>query len=238
MGFGHHHPHFFANTALSAFLVLAVGLPPPRRVLCAQVLPEFGVTEFWYFTTAARRSGHPLRWMLEPLLPINQIETCFRFVRGRWVLPEADLAAIHGVTRHRLLKCLQPREPLPGEFCFYLEGWELPALGVMPRRDGWAPLVFTEAGAMAAACSLGSAEAVKQSIQVARSFARLRQEGLVYIADLAAIPIISEAAPDPFSRTARNARTLESPARKMEDIPSFRENSNHRTRKILAAVEA
>lgn len=117
--------------------------------------------------------------MLE-LLPLDQLEGRFRFARGRWLLAEADLAQIHGVTTERLRRCLRPFEPLPGEFCFPFDELELRVFALRVGRDGRPPLAFTEQGALAAGCLLGTPAAIAQSIRVARVFTQLRADGLVH----------------------------------------------------------
>ena len=175
--------------------------------------------------------------MLEPL-PVTQIEGRFRFVRGRWVLPEADLAAIHGVTRDRLLKHLQPYEPWPGEFCFYLDGLELSALDVRSRRDGCPPLAFTEHGALAAACILGSPQAIAQSVHVARTFAQLRQGGMVHEAGSAATPSspVAISCLPPLSN--RRAEWSDYRPRTLEDGRSFQDKMDRGAKASLVSLKA
>ena len=116
---------------------------------------------------------------MPPSLLDDPLAQRFRYLRGAWVLPEAELADIHGITPERLLRRLRPFEPLPGELCTFFEKGDLLPLGVAPRADGSAPLAFSEAGALAAGCMLGTRGALGRSVAVVRAFARLRQSGWV-----------------------------------------------------------
>lgn len=113
-------------------------------------------------------------------LPPDSIDEHFRFIRGRWVLPESELARIYALATERLLKQLQPYQPLPGEFCFYFESHELMTLGIRPRRSGSPPLAFTEHGVLAAAWILGCPLAIARSVPLVRAFVQLRETGMVH----------------------------------------------------------
>ena len=112
--------------------------------------------------------------------PVAQIAGAIHVVRGQRVMLDADLAALHGVSTKRLNEQVRRnRARFPGDFAFRLTDDEANALrsqnatsnsGRGGRR--YAPIPFTEHGAVMLASVLNSPLAVHVSIQVVRAFVR------------------------------------------------------------------
>jgi hypothetical protein len=107
-------------------------------------------------------------------------------VRGERVLLDADLALLYGVTTKRLNEQIR-RNParFPDDFVFRLTNQEVAnlrsrfatsSLRPLQRWGGrrYAPLAFTEHGALMAASVLNAPRAVEVSVYVVRAFVRLR----------------------------------------------------------------
>ncbi|MBI5365343.1 MAG: ORF6N domain-containing protein [Planctomycetes bacterium] len=118
-----------------------------------------------------------------PDVLVNRIATSIHFLRGERVLLDRDLAAIYGVETKALNRAVR-RNParFPGDFAFQLTRGEHDDLryqtGTSRSAHGGTrhpPLVFTEHGAIMAACVLNSARAVTVSILVVRAFVRMRR---------------------------------------------------------------
>lgn len=112
----------------------------------------------------------------------NRIAT----LRGQRVIVDADLAALYGVPTKRLNEQVRRNaERFPDDFMFQLSDEEFESLrsqfatsNQTPSQRGgrrYAPLVFTEHGAIMAATVLNSPRAVEVSIYVVRAFVRLRE---------------------------------------------------------------
>lgn len=107
-------------------------------------------------------------------------------VRDESVLLDSDLAMLYGVTTKRFNEAFKRnRRRFPRDFAFQLSPEEFAALrsqiatsntGRGGRR--YLPWVFTEHGAVMAACILNSERAVAMSVYVVRAFVRLRREML------------------------------------------------------------
>ena len=105
-------------------------------------------------------------------------------LRGHWVLLDANLAALYGVTTKRLNEQVKRNaERFPGDFMFRLTRSEVEALnrsqiatGSQKHRDPrFPPFAFTEHGAIQAANVLNSPKAIEMGIYVVRAFLRLRE---------------------------------------------------------------
>lgn len=105
-------------------------------------------------------------------------------VRGQRVLLDADLAALYGVSAKRLNEQVRRnRAKFPDDFAFQMEIKELHSLrsqnatldGGRGRHRKYAPLAFTEHGAIMAATVLNSPRAVEMSVYVVRAFVKLRE---------------------------------------------------------------
>jgi hypothetical protein len=117
------------------------------------------------------------------LLAPERIEHAILLIRGQKVLLDADLAKLYGVTTTRLNQ--QVRRNLhrfPDDFAFVLTEEEFADLKLQfaTSSSGWGgrrkrPFAFTEYGAVMAASVLNTPIAVAASIQVVRTFVRLRE---------------------------------------------------------------
>lgn len=116
-------------------------------------------------------------------------------VRGQRVLLDTDLAALYEVETKRFNEAVKRNlARFPADFMFRLDTGEWAALrsqsatsnNLLPGRGGrrYAPLAFTEHGAIMAASVLSSPRAVEVSIYVVRAFVRLRELAVSH-ADLA-----------------------------------------------------
>ena len=105
-------------------------------------------------------------------------------LRGQRVLLDADLAILYGVTPKRLNEQVKRnRAKFPEDFTFQLTTPEFHSLrsqiATLDRGRGrhrkYAPLAFTEHGAIMAATVLNSPRAVEMSVYVVRAFVKLRE---------------------------------------------------------------
>jgi hypothetical protein len=105
-------------------------------------------------------------------------------LRGQRVLLDSDLAALYAVTPKRLNEQVRRNQSkFPEDFAFKLEINELRSLrsqiatldGGRGRHRKYAPLAFTEYGAIMAATVLNSPRAVEMSVYVVRAFVKLRR---------------------------------------------------------------
>jgi hypothetical protein len=123
-----------------------------------------------------------MRFRIVP--PAEQIASRIVFIRGRKVLVDSDLAALYGVETRSLNQAVKRNaERFPADFMFRLSARELSdwrsqivisnARAKMGLR--YAPLAFTEHGALMAATVLNSARAVQASLYVVRAFIQLRK---------------------------------------------------------------
>lgn len=115
------------------------------------------------------------------LVPIEKIEKKIHFVRGKRVMVDADLAKLYGVTTSQLNQ--QVRRNMgrfPPDFMFQMTMEEKDEvvtncdnLGKL-RFSPHLPLAFTEFGAVMLANVLNCPKAIWVSIQIVRTFARMR----------------------------------------------------------------
>jgi ORF6N domain len=116
------------------------------------------------------------------LVPVDTIASVIHVVRGHRVMLDSDLAPLYGVATKRLNEQVKRnRARFPEDFAFRLTAEEVTGLRSQTAtsnvgRGGrrYAPLVFTEHGAVMLASVLNSRVAVETSIQVVRAFVRLR----------------------------------------------------------------
>lgn len=117
---------------------------------------------------------------------VAQIESRILLVRGQRVVLDADLAELYAVTTKRLNEQVRRNfGRFPQDFCFHLTNQEVAILRSQfatsssnPQRWGgrrWAPLAFSEHGAIMAATVLNSPRAIELSVFVVRAFVRLRE---------------------------------------------------------------
>lgn len=117
------------------------------------------------------------------LVAPQRIEKAILLIRGQKVILDSDLAEIYGVTTTRLNQQVGRNiDRFPDDFSFILSQQEVADLklqiatsnvGRGGRRKP--PRVFTEHGAVMAASVLNTPIAVAASIEVVRTFVRLRQ---------------------------------------------------------------
>jgi hypothetical protein len=137
----------------------------------------------------------------EPALPADVVRQ-IRVVRGQKVLLDSDLAALYGVTTKAFNQAVRRNiKRFPADFVVQLTPLEArvlrservlqgapPNQGVSPSRSQivtlnrsrghnlkYAPMAFTEHGAIMAATVLNSPQAVQMSVYVVRAFVKLRQ---------------------------------------------------------------
>ncbi len=118
-------------------------------------------------------------------LSIEEIAQRILIVRGRRVLLDTDLAAFYGETTKRLNQQVNRNiERFPGDFMFQLNEAEFANLRLQFATSSlkggghggrrYAPLAFTEHGAIMASMVLNSRRATEVSVHVVRAFIELR----------------------------------------------------------------
>jgi phage regulator Rha-like protein len=116
------------------------------------------------------------------LIALERIERSIIFLRGQKVMLDADLAVLYGVTTRRLKEQVRRNlDRFPSDFMFELTEEEksevvancdhLTKLKFSP----YLPYAFTEHGALMLANVLNSHKAVQVSVQIVRTFIRLRE---------------------------------------------------------------
>ncbi len=116
-------------------------------------------------------------------LPTEQIQRLIVWVRGQKVILASELAALYGVTTWRLNEQVKRnRHRFPEDFVFQLTPKEDKVLTSQFARSKKGrggrripPYAFTEHGVLMTAMVLNSPRAVQVSVQVVRTFIRLRQ---------------------------------------------------------------
>lgn len=119
----------------------------------------------------------------EALVPVPEIQQRIRWVRGKRVMLDADLARFYGVTTFNLNKAVSRNlERFPEDFAFLLTLEATRALifqiGISkPGRGGVRKpaRVLTEQGVAMLASMLRSARAVVMSVAIVRTFVQLRE---------------------------------------------------------------
>ncbi len=119
----------------------------------------------------------------QALIPDERIMSRIYFIRGEKVMFDRDLAELYGVET-RILKQAVKRnlDRFPSDFMFQLNKKELEIWRsqiVMSKSDKqglrWLPIVFTEQGVAMLSAVLKSKRAVAVSIQIVRTFVKLRE---------------------------------------------------------------
>ncbi len=105
-------------------------------------------------------------------------------IRGQRVMLDSDLAAFYGETTKRLNQQVnRNRERFPDDFMFQLDAQEFANLRLQFATSSlkgdhggrrYAPMAFTEHGAIMASMVLGSTRATALSVHVVRAFVDLR----------------------------------------------------------------
>ena len=102
-------------------------------------------------------------------------------IRGHKVMVDSDLAELYGVSTKRLKEQVRRNAArFPADFIFPLSNQDLAILRSQIATSSWggpryAPLVFTEHGALMAATVLNSPRAIEMSVYVVRAFVQLRE---------------------------------------------------------------
>jgi ORF6N domain len=115
------------------------------------------------------------------VVPAERIERSILVIRGEKVLLDSDLAALYQVETRVLVQAVKRNiGRFPSDFAFRLTEQEFRDLRSQIVISSWggrrtAPYAFTEHGAVMAATVLNSPVAVLASIEVVRTFVRLRQ---------------------------------------------------------------
>jgi len=116
------------------------------------------------------------------IIPIDLIERRILMIRGQKVMIDTDLADLYGVTTKRLKEQVRRNiDRFPRDFMFELS--EKEKQEVVANCDhltklkfsSYLPHVFTEHGALMLANVLNNPRAVHVSLQIIRTFVRLRQ---------------------------------------------------------------
>lgn len=120
--------------------------------------------------------------MEKPIIPSYVIDQRILFVRGEKVILDKELARLYGVKPFRLREQVKRnKDRFPTDFMFQLTESEVRSLvsqnAIPPLKyfGGTLPYVFTEHGALMAAGVIKSELAIKVSIEIIRSFVRLRE---------------------------------------------------------------
>lgn len=121
------------------------------------------------------------------LIPAERIEKTILFIRNQRVMLDADLAFLYGITTKRLNEQVKRNtDRFPDDFMLRLtedEKREVVANCDHLRRLKFSrtlPFAFTEHGAVMLASVLSSPTAIQVSIQVVRTFNRLREYVINY----------------------------------------------------------
>ena len=125
------------------------------------------------------------------LIPLDHIEKRILLIRRQKVMLDADLADLYGVSTKRLKEQVRRNlDRFPADFMFELTPEEKSEVvancGHLKnlKFSPYLPYAFTEHGALMLANVLNSKKAVQVSVQIVRTFVRLR-EMLASNADLA-----------------------------------------------------
>lgn len=115
-------------------------------------------------------------------IPAERIEQYILLIRGRKVMLDADLARLYGVATKRLNEQVRRnKERFPSDFMFQLteaEKEEVVAICDHLKKLKYShelPYAFTEHGAVMLANVINNSIAVQASIQIVRTFIRLRE---------------------------------------------------------------
>jgi ORF6N domain len=116
------------------------------------------------------------------LIEVYRIERSILWIRGQRVMLDADLAFLYGVPTKVLNQAVRRnRERFPKDFMFRLTGREKGKVVTdcdhlaRMKFSATLPHAFTEHGAIMLASVLSSPKAIEVSLQVVRTFVRLRE---------------------------------------------------------------
>jgi hypothetical protein len=117
------------------------------------------------------------------IIPAEGIERSIYVIRGHKVILDQDLAALYGVETKNLNKAVNRNQKrFPEDFIFQLtkEEWTDLKFQFGTSSSGWGgrrklPMAFTEHGVAMAANLLKSNRAIEVSVEIVRTFIRLRE---------------------------------------------------------------
>jgi len=116
------------------------------------------------------------------LVPTERIEKRILLLRGQKIMIDADLAILFGVSTKRLKEQVRRNiERFPSDFLFELTVEEKAVVVAncdhlkKLKFSPYLPYAFTEHGVLMLANVLNSQRAIKVSLQIVRTFVRLRQ---------------------------------------------------------------
>jgi hypothetical protein len=116
------------------------------------------------------------------LLPIDAIEQKILLIRGQKVMLDRDLAELYNVeTKYLNRQVKRNRGRFPEEFMFQLTTWEKNELVTnwhrlaLLKHSTSLPYAFTEHGVAMLASVLNSAQAVRMSLIIVKTFVRMRE---------------------------------------------------------------
>jgi hypothetical protein len=118
------------------------------------------------------------------LVPVERIEKAILLIRGKKVMPDADLASLYGVETRVLVQAVRRNlGRFPEDFMFQLCKEEVDFLRsqivTLKRGRGqhskYLPYVFTEQGVAMLSSVLRSPRAIQVNIEIMRAFVRLRR---------------------------------------------------------------
>ncbi|MEZ5497885.1 MAG: ORF6N domain-containing protein [Steroidobacteraceae bacterium] len=124
----------------------------------------------------------------EDLEPLAEVAARILVVRGKRVLLDADLAELYGVATKALNQAVRRnRNRFPDDFLLALTNQEVTRSRsqIVTLKTGrgrnvkYAPMGYTEHGAIMAAAVLNSPRAVQMSVFVVRAFVKMRESLLV-----------------------------------------------------------
>ena len=118
---------------------------------------------------------------MKQLIPFEEIEQRIFLIRGYKVMLDSHLSELYSVETKRLNERVRRnKDRFPDDFMFQLTEKEWLILKSQFATSSWGgrrtlPYVFTEHGALMLASVLNSEIAIKASIQVVRTFTKLRE---------------------------------------------------------------
>ena len=119
----------------------------------------------------------------ESIIRIEQIEKTIYIIRGHKVILDQDLAMLYGVETKNLNKAVSRNQKrFPEDFIFQLtkEEWDNLKFQFGTSSSNWGgrrklPMAFTKHGVAMAASLLKSNRAIEISVEIVRTFIRLRE---------------------------------------------------------------
>jgi hypothetical protein len=116
-----------------------------------------------------------------PVIYEENIANCICFIRGAKVMLDSDLAMLYGVSTKKINQAVKRNiDRFPSEFMFQLTDNEKKEVVTVCdhlqkiKYSPYLPFAFTEHGVIMVASILNNSQAVAVSIQVVRTFVKLR----------------------------------------------------------------